>query len=152
MIEWLVADSLLLFMGVPTYYQYYRCGNQIAKHEGAGTTYHQFDHENLMTQIDFPDGSHNYFSYDADGKRTSKGDTEGYTEFIYQGPDMLRPMQEREESENTVAQYTMGLGPGEHAAGQRWRHVGQHSSCDKYTGRQHGWRDRVVCQKGLLCV
>jgi len=95
---------------VPTYYQYDGCGNQTAKQEGAGTTYYQYDYENLMTQIDFPDGSHNYFQYDADGKRTSKGDSEGYTEFIYQGPNMLALMQERDESENTVVQYTSGLG------------------------------------------
>ena len=36
-----------------------------------------YGNENLMTQIDLPDGSHNYFSYDADGKRTSIGDSEG---------------------------------------------------------------------------
>jgi len=95
---------------VPTYYQYDGCGNQTAKQEGAGTTYYQYDYENLMTQIDFPDDSHNYFSYDADGKRTSKADSEGYTQFIYQGPNMLALMQERDSSENTVVQYTSGLG------------------------------------------
>jgi len=96
--------------GVPTYYQYDGCGNQTAKQEGAGTTYFQYDHENLMTQIDFPDASHNYFSYDADGKRTSIGDSEGYRKLIYQGPDMLALMQERDASNDPIAQYTMGLG------------------------------------------
>jgi len=95
---------------VPTYYHYDKCGNQAAKQEGAGTTYYQYDYENLMTQIDFPDGSHNYFQYDADGKRTSKADSEGYTQFIYQGPNMLALMQERDSSENTVVQYTSGVG------------------------------------------
>jgi len=94
----------------PTYYQYDGCGNQTAKQQGAGTTYYQYDHENLMTRIDFPDGSHNYFQYDADGKRTSKSDSEGYTEFIYQGPNMLALMQERDSSENTVVQFTSGVG------------------------------------------
>ncbi len=96
--------------GVPTYYQHDGCGNQTAKQEGAGTTYFQFDHENLMTRVDFPDGSHNYFSYDADGKRTSIGDSEGYRKLIYQGPDMLKLLQERDASNDPVAQYTMGLG------------------------------------------
>ncbi len=42
--------------------------------------------------------------------KESRADSEGYTEFIYQGPDMLKLMQERDTEENTVAQYTMGMG------------------------------------------
>jgi len=34
----------------------------------------------------------------------------GAVAFIYQGPDMLRLMQKRDSSENTMAQYTMSLG------------------------------------------
>jgi len=67
--------------GVPTYYQYDGCGNQTAKQDGAGTTYFQYDHENLMTRVDF----------------------------IYQGPDMLKLLQERDESNDPIAQYTVGL-------------------------------------------
>jgi len=36
-----------------------------------------------MTRIDFADDSHNYFAYDADGKRVEKRDSEGYARFIY---------------------------------------------------------------------
>jgi len=84
--------------------------NQTAKQEASGTTYYQYDFESLMTRVDFADASHNYFEYDGDSKRTSKADSEGYSEFIYQGPDMLKLMQERDAEENTVAQYTMGQG------------------------------------------
>jgi YD repeat-containing protein len=47
-----------------------------------------YDAENLLRQIDLPDGAHNYFTYDADSKRVSKQDGDGFTEFTYQGPDM----------------------------------------------------------------
>lgn len=60
--------------------------------------------------MDFADASHSYFAYDADGKRVGKWDADGYTEFIYQGPDMLKLLRERDAAEATVAQYTMGNG------------------------------------------
>jgi len=89
--------------GQTTYYHYDRCGNTVAKQEAAGTTYYQCDTENLgacvgtLWRIDFPDGSHNYFAYDADSKRVSKQDGDGFTEFIYRGPDMLKLLLERDE-------------------------------------------------------
>ncbi|MEN6642080.1 MAG: RHS repeat-associated core domain-containing protein [Armatimonadia bacterium] len=47
---------------------------------------------------------------DADGKRVTKEDAAGFTRFIYQGPDMLALLQERDEAGNVVAHYTMGEG------------------------------------------
>ncbi len=82
--------------------------NTIAKQAPAGTTYYQYDHENLMTRIDFADDSHNYFAYNADSKWVEKRDSEGYARFIYQGPDMLKLLQEQNESEEAVVQYTIG--------------------------------------------
>jgi len=76
----------------------------------AGATCYQYDYENLMTRIDFADASHNYFAYDADSKRVEKRDSEEYSRFIYQGPDMLKLLQERDEAEEAVVQYTMGAG------------------------------------------
>jgi len=96
--------------GVTTYYRYDRCGNTTAKQEPTGTTYYHWDYENLLTQIDLPDGAHNYFTYDADSKRVSKQDSEGYTEFVYQGPDMLKLLLERDDQGETQAHYTMGEG------------------------------------------
>jgi RHS repeat-associated protein len=93
-----------------TYYDYDACGNTTVKQEPSGTTYYRWDHENLMTRLDLPDGGHNYFAYDADSKRVSKRDADGFTEFIYQGPDMLALQMERDESENTRVRYTMGAG------------------------------------------
>ena len=93
-----------------TYYSYDGCGNTTAKQEAAGTTYHQWDHENLMTRIDLPEGAHSYFGYDADSKRVSKRDADGFAEFVYQGPDMLRLLLERNEAGGTQVHYTMGAG------------------------------------------
>ncbi len=93
-----------------TYYHYDGCGNTVAKQETAGTTYYAYDTENLLTRVDFAAGGHNYYTYDADSKRVTKQDSDGFREFIYQGPDMLKLQMERDESETTVAQYTMGDG------------------------------------------
>jgi RHS repeat-associated protein len=96
--------------GDTTYYEYDHNGNTTAKVAPGGTTLYHWDRENLMTQVDLPDGGHNYFAYDADGKRVEKRDGDGYTRFIYQGPDMLKLLQERDESDALRAQYTMGNG------------------------------------------
>jgi RHS repeat-associated protein len=53
---------------------------------------------------------HNYFGYDADSKRVTKQDSEGFTRFIYQGPDMLKLLQEQDENDDLIAHYTMGQG------------------------------------------
>jgi RHS repeat-associated protein len=96
--------------GQTTYYQYDRCGNTTAKQEPSGTTYYLYDTENLLARIDFADGSHNYFGYDGDSKRVSARTSEGFTEFIYQGPDMLKLLLERDDQGVTQAHYTMGQG------------------------------------------
>ena len=63
-----------------------------------------------LSRIDFADGGHNYFAYDADSKRVSKRDGDGFTEFVYQGPDMLKLFMVRDEQGETQAHYTMGQG------------------------------------------
>jgi len=110
--EYNAANELLTeTTGADTiYYHYDGCGNTTAKQEAPGTTYYQWDHENLMTRIDFPDGGHNYFAYDADSKRVEKRDSAGYTRFVYQGPDMLRLLLERDGDGDTQVHYTMGSG------------------------------------------
>jgi hypothetical protein len=63
-----------------------------------------------MTRIDFAGGGNSYYQYDADSKRVSQRTAEGFRQFVYQGPDMLKLQMERDESEETVAHYTMGAG------------------------------------------
>ena len=50
------------------------------------------------------------FTHCVDHKRVSERTADGYTGFVYQGPDMLALQLERDEGGSTVAQYTMGLG------------------------------------------
>ena len=96
--------------GQTTYYHYDGCGNTVAKQETGGTTDYVYDVENLLTRIDFAAGGHSYYTYDADSKRVSQQTVDGFRQFVYQGPDMLKLQLERDESEDTVAQYTMGNG------------------------------------------
>ena len=96
--------------GATTYFEYDHNGNMTAKVDEDATTFFHWDRENLLTQVDLPNGGHSYFAYDADGKRVEKRDSEGYTRFVYQGPNMLALLQERDASNNLQAQYTMGNG------------------------------------------
>ena len=64
----------------------------------------------VMTRIDFADGSHNYFAWDADSKRVAADDSDGHTDFIYRGPDPLSLIMERDGPGQTKATYTLGDG------------------------------------------
>ena len=93
------------------YYHYDGCGNTTAKQATGGTTYLQYNTENLLTRIDFAaGGGHAYYTYDGDSKRVSQRTADGYTGFVYQGPDMLALQLERNEAGTTQAHYTMGRG------------------------------------------
>jgi YD repeat-containing protein len=63
-----------------------------------------------MTRIDFAAGGNSYYDYDADSKRVSQRTADGFRQFVYQGPDMLKLQLERDESETTMKHYTMGAG------------------------------------------
>lgn len=64
----------------------------------------------LLPRIDFAAGGNSHYEYDADSKRVSQRTEEGFRQFVYRGPDMLALQMERDESEETVAQYTIGAG------------------------------------------
>ena len=63
-----------------------------------------------MIRIDFADGSHNYFAWDADSKRVAADDSSGHTDFIYRDPDPLSLIMERDGAGQTKATYTLGDG------------------------------------------
>ena len=86
------------------------CGNTTAKQAASGTTYLQYNTENLLTRIDFAGDGHSYYTYDGDSKRVSQRTADGYTGFVYQGPDMLALQLERNEAGTTQAHYTIGSG------------------------------------------
>ena len=64
----------------------------------------------VMIRIDFADGSHNYFAWDADSKRVAADDSSGHTDFIYRDPDPLSLIMERDGAGQTKATYTLGDG------------------------------------------
>jgi len=84
-------------------------GNQTVKQEPAGTTYYEYNAQNLLTRIALPDETENLFGYDGDSKRVWAHDSDGARTFIYQGPDMLKLLQKRDDY-GTVTHYTMGVG------------------------------------------
>ena len=92
------------------YYHYDGCGNTSAKQATGGTTYLQDNTDNLLTRIDFAGGGHSDHTYDGDFKRVSQRTADGYTGFVYQGPDMLALQLERNEAGTTQAHYTIGRG------------------------------------------
>jgi RHS repeat-associated protein len=96
--------------GATTYYEYDHRGNQTVKQEPAGTTYYEYNPQNLLTRIVLPDETENTFGYDGDSKRVWANDSVGARHFVYQGPNMLALLQERDDSGERLAQYTMGQG------------------------------------------
>ena len=94
-----------------TYYHHDGCGNTTAKQAAGGTTYLQYNTENLLTRIDFPaGGGHWSYTYNGNSKQVAERTADGYTGFVYQGPDMLALQLERNEAGTTQAHYTIGQG------------------------------------------
>ena len=53
-------------------------------------TQYQYDYENHLTKVTYPDGSKNWFGYGADGIRQTKRTTENAVQFIYDGFDVIQ--------------------------------------------------------------
>jgi len=102
------------------YYSYDDCGNMVARQGLDATAYYQYDTESHMMCIDFGDGGHSYFAYDADAKRVSQRTAEGLWTFVYREQNLLKFPTEKGEDGETVAQYTMGMG---RAAGLDRQHL-----------------------------
>ena len=64
-------------------------------------TQYQYDYENHLTQITYPDGTKNWFEYGADGFRQSKRTTASAVQFIYDGFDVIQ------EIDNITGQTTV---------------------------------------------
>jgi YD repeat-containing protein len=92
-----------------TYYAYDHRGNQTVKADEEGTTYFEYNPQNLLITITLPDETENTFGYDGDSKRVYANDSQGARRMIYQGPDMLKLLQEQ-DAYGTVVQYTIGIG------------------------------------------
>ena len=93
-----------------TAFYYDNRGNQTVKQAPEGTTYFQYNHQNLLTRIDLPDATSNEFGYDGDSKRVWVNDSQGARRMIYQGPDMLKLFQEKDVVGQTVAMKSRSWG------------------------------------------
>ncbi|MFH1859706.1 MAG: RHS repeat-associated core domain-containing protein [bacterium] len=87
-------------------YQYDNNGNMIKKMDGAATTTYQYNYENKLDGIIFPDGRMNAFAYSPLGQRITKIDSSGTSAYLYDGLDILC---EYNESGSLRARYTFGM-------------------------------------------
>ena len=71
-------------------------------------THYQYDYENHLTKIAYPDGTKNWFEYGADGIRQSKRDTTSAVQFIYDGLDVIQEVSNM--TGQTAAEYFHGPG------------------------------------------
>jgi len=97
-------------------------GNMITRTDTASseTTTYQYDHENRLTRIEYPDGTYSAYDYDPFGNRV-KADLNGTTTwFLY---DLLKGLPdviaEYDQSNNVIVTYTHGPGTDEIIAMRR---------------------------------
>lgn len=96
-----------------TEYTYDQNGNQLKKKVIKGqarleTTTYDYDYENRLTKITYPDGSISQYTYDGVGKRIKATETET-TVYLYDG---LNAIIERNKNGKTIASYIRGLSYG----------------------------------------
>ena len=69
-------------------------------------TQYQYDYENHLTKITYPDASKNWFEYGADGVRQSKRDATSAVQFIYDGFNVIQEVSNI--TGQTAAEYLHG--------------------------------------------
>ncbi len=89
-------------------YEFDANGNQTKITDGADETDFHWTAMNMLSQIDFPDSSHNYFTYDGGLRRIRKHDSSGTIQYTWDGLDVI---QERNAAGDTTAQYLHGHTP-----------------------------------------
>ncbi len=93
-------------------YTYDANGNRNSKTDLSGTTAYQWDSENQLIRIDFPDTSYVTYAYDPLGRRIQKQLTtsDGVTttrQYAYSGEDIIL---EQDEQGNIISEFTHGPG------------------------------------------
>ena len=88
------ANNQLLTAGTLSF-EYDANGNMTRRTDSSDptnplVTQYQYDYENHLTKITYPDGSKNWFEYGADGIRQTKRTTESAVQFIYDGFDVIQ--------------------------------------------------------------
>jgi RHS repeat-associated protein len=83
-------------------------GNTATKVISGQTTSYTWDYENKLTRIDYPNGSSNVFTTNADGVRMTANDSGGNRRFIYDGTSIVG--EQDISSGNFIAVYDHGNG------------------------------------------
>jgi RHS repeat-associated protein len=83
-------------------------GNTVSKAVSGQTTTYTWDYENKLTRIDYPNGSSNTFTTNADGVRMTANDSGGNRRFIYDGTSIVG--EQDISSGNFIAVYDYGNG------------------------------------------
>jgi len=110
-----VADKLL--SAGSKSYSYDGAGNLISVVSGGQTTTLSYDAANRLTQITYPGGATNTFTYNGFGQRVGKSGSLGARTFLYDGADVLS---------DGAAFYTWvvdGLGSERRSGVSRWTHA-----------------------------
>lgn len=101
-------ESDRLTYGGATQYTYDVQGNLGSRTIGGQTTSYVWNKQNQLARIDYADGTHSSYSYDAFGRRSSKTLRNGTTvRYLYDGANIL---QEYDNAGKLVASYTHTLG------------------------------------------
>ncbi len=94
-----------------TSFTYDANGNSMLKTDATGTTNYQYDYENKLIRVDYPDGTYSEYRYDPFGNRIKKDVNGTVTWFVYDLtknlPDVIA---EYNGGGSLLASYTHGLG------------------------------------------
>jgi RHS repeat-associated protein len=103
-------NNRLMSFNVTTY-TYDANGNTLSKTDASGTTAYQYDFENRLKRIDYPDGTYSEYRYDPFGNRIKKDVNGTVTWFVYDLakalPDVIA---EYDNSGSLLVSYTHGVG------------------------------------------
>ncbi|HYG83051.1 MAG TPA: RHS repeat-associated core domain-containing protein, partial [Pyrinomonadaceae bacterium] len=90
----------------PTSYSYDSNGNLTQKVDAAGVWQYAWDYENRLKQVTRPDGQTVLYRYDALGRRVRRGSGGGWTDYVYDGHDVVKDV----NSDGSAVEYLNGPG------------------------------------------
>ena len=91
-------------------YDYNDNGCLKRKIDASGTTYYQYDYDNRLKTIIYPDETTSEYTYDFMGRRIKSNDNGTITKYIYDGNQIIT---ETDNSNNVICEYVYGNGVDE---------------------------------------
>jgi RHS repeat-associated protein len=80
-------NELINYGGIT--YTYDSNGNTVSRTEAGGTTVYQYNYENRLSRVDFPNGGHATYKYDIRSRRIEKSVDGVVTKYLYDGDRLL---------------------------------------------------------------